>query len=106
MEDPLHNYEYLPMSGHAEFTKAAAVLLFGEDSPVLKQNRVATVQTISGTGANYLGAFFTHKYYRFNGNRKVYVSDPTWGKRCLFPEKFEHILIIKLMTWVPYVRHS
>lgn len=80
MDDPLHNYEYLPMSGHPEFTRAAAVLLFGEDSPVLAQNRVATVQTISGTGANHLGALFTHKYYRFNGDRKVYVSDPTWSK--------------------------
>ncbi|KAF9652851.1 aspartate aminotransferase, partial [Thelephora ganbajun] len=78
VNDPLHNYEYLPVSGHPEFTKAAAVLLFGEDSLVLKQNRVATVQTISGTGANYLGALFTHRYYRFNGDRKMYVSDPTW----------------------------
>lgn len=68
------------MSGHPEFTRAAAALLFGENSTVLIQNRVATVQTISGTGANYLGALFTHKYYRFNGERKMYVSDPTWSK--------------------------
>ena len=80
VNDPLHDYEYLPMSGNPEFTRAAAVLLFGEDSPVLKQNKVATVQTISGTGANHLGALFTHTYYRFNGERKVYVSDPTWGE--------------------------
>lgn len=80
VNDPLHNYDYLPMSGHPGFTRAAAVLLFGEDSPALKQNRVATVQTISGTGANHLGALFAHKYYRFNGNRTVYVSDPTWGE--------------------------
>lgn len=84
MNDPLHNYEYLPMSGHPEFTRAAAVLLFGEDSPVLKQNRVATVQTISGTGANHLGALFTQKYYRFNGERKAYASDPTWSKCSVF----------------------
>ena len=84
MDDPLHDYEYLPMSGHPEFTRAAAVLLFGEDSPVLTQNRVSTVQTISGTGANYLGALFIHRYYRFNGERKLYVSDPTWGK-CFAP---------------------
>lgn len=77
------------MSGHPEFTRAAAVLLFGEDSPVLKQNRVATVQTISGTGANYLGAFFTRKYYRFNEGYKIYASDPTWGECCLFLRKFK-----------------
>jgi aspartate aminotransferase len=69
------------MSGHPEFTRAAAALLFGEDSPVLSQNRVATVQTVSGTGANHLGALFAQRYYRFNGDRKVYVSDPTWGER-------------------------
>jgi len=56
------------------------VLLFGKDSPALIQNRVGTVQTISGTGANYYGALFTHQYYRFNGDRKMYVSDPTWSK--------------------------
>jgi aspartate aminotransferase len=80
VNDPLHNYEYLPISGHPGFTKAAATLLFGADSPALKQDRVATVQTISGTGANHLGGLFAYKFYRFSGDRKVYASDPTWSE--------------------------
>jgi len=105
VNDPLHNYEYLPMSGHPEFTKAAAALLFGEDSPVLKQNRVATVQTISGTGANHLGAMFAHRYYHFNGDRKMYVSNPTWGK-FLISQRFQTYPHHQLASSVPVGRHS
>lgn len=77
------------MSGHPEFTRAAAVLLFGENSLVLKENRVASVQTVSGTGANHLGALFIYDHYHFNGDRKVYVSDPTWGK-CFHSPRFSN----------------
>ena len=38
------------------------------------------MQTISGTGANHLAALFLSKYYQFNnGNKVIYLSDPTWG---------------------------
>ena len=36
-------------------------------------------QTISGTGANHLGALFLSRFYQFNGDKRIYLSDPTWG---------------------------
>lgn len=38
-----------------------------------------SVQTISGTGANHLGALFLTKFYAFNGEKLIYLSDPTWA---------------------------
>jgi len=52
----------------------------GGDSPALADERVVSVQTISGTGANHLGALFLSKYYRFTGEKVIYLSDPTWGE--------------------------
>lgn len=51
--------------------------MVGADSPALKEKRVASIQTVSGTGAVHLGALFLSKY--FTGNKTVYVSNPTWA---------------------------
>ncbi|MBN3859080.1 aminotransferase class I/II-fold pyridoxal phosphate-dependent enzyme [Neisseriaceae bacterium PsAf] len=67
---------YLPMEGLLEFRKAAQILLFGEDNPLLKENKIQTVQTLGGSGALRVGAEFLHKYF---SDSTVYVSDPTWG---------------------------
>ncbi|KAH8920082.1 PLP-dependent transferase [Atractiella rhizophila] len=58
--------------------------LFGENHKVIKEDRVASVQTISGTGANHLGALFLARYYRPpglppHGGVKLYISNPTWA---------------------------
>ena len=66
---------YLPMEGLNTYRTGVAPLLFGADHPVLKQNRVATIQTLGGSGALKVGADFLKHY--FPGS-KVSVSDPTW----------------------------
>lgn len=74
------NHEYLPITGLASFTSKAAELVVGAASPALAEKRVASVQTISGTGALHLGALFLAKFYKVNGaNRTVYISNPTWA---------------------------
>ncbi|ETW85758.1 hypothetical protein HETIRDRAFT_414741 [Heterobasidion irregulare TC 32-1] len=78
LRDPDLDHEYLPITGLPEFTSAAARLILGSDSPALAEGRVVSVQTISGTGANHLGALFLSRYYQFDGDKKVYLSDPTW----------------------------
>ena len=80
MSDPLYNHEYLPITGLPEFTSAAAKLILGSDSPALAEGRVASVQTISGTGANHLAALFLSRFYGFNGPKQVFLSNPTWSK--------------------------
>jgi aspartate aminotransferase, cytoplasmic len=83
LSDPSLHHEYLPILGLPEFISSAARLMLGKDSPAIAEGRVASVQTISGTGANHLAALFLSKYYPFNGDKVVYLSDPTWGT-CLF----------------------
>lgn len=70
------NKEYLPIEGLAAFNKATVELLLGADNPVIKQNRVATVQGLSGTGSLRIGAAFLNRY---RPNAKVFLSSPTWG---------------------------
>ncbi|EFG6139871.1 aromatic amino acid transaminase [Escherichia coli] len=66
---------YLPMEGLNSYRHAIAPLLFGADYPVLQQQRVATIQTLGGSGALKVGADFLKRYFPESG---VWVSDPTW----------------------------
>ncbi|KXJ89147.1 pyridoxal phosphate-dependent transferase [Microdochium bolleyi] len=76
--DPELNHEYAPIAGIPAFTgKAAELILGGADSPAIKEKRVTSIQTISGTGAVHLGALFLAKF--FPGTKKVYLSNPTWA---------------------------
>ncbi|HAS1950552.1 TPA: aromatic amino acid transaminase [Enterobacter asburiae] len=66
---------YLPMEGLNAYRNTIAPLLFGADHSVLAQKRVATIQTLGGSGALKVGADFLKKYFPDSG---VWVSDPTW----------------------------
>lgn len=70
------DHEYAPIGGLPEFTKVAANLLFGEDCKQLKEERIATVQSISGTGALRIGGEFLNRFYP---KKDIYLPDPTWG---------------------------
>jgi aspartate aminotransferase len=80
LSDESLDHEYLPITGLPEFTSAAAKLILGPASPALADGRVASVQTISGTGANHLGALFLSKFYQWGtAEKKIWLSNPTWG---------------------------
>lgn len=66
---------YLPMEGLASYRSAVLPLLFGSDHPCLKEQRVANIQTLGGSGGLKIGADFLKKYYP---NATVWVSNPTW----------------------------
>ncbi|GMH07048.1 hypothetical protein Nepgr_008888 [Nepenthes gracilis] len=68
--------EYLPIEGLAAFNKVTVELLFGVDNPVIKQQRVATVQSISGTGSLRLAAELIERYFP---GVKVLMSSPSWS---------------------------
>lgn len=73
---------YLPIDGIPAYDKAVQALVFGEGAEILKQGRVATVQTIGGTGGLKVGADFLK---RLNPNAQVMISDPSWeNHRALF----------------------
>lgn len=78
VKDPELNHEYQKVGGIPQFNSAAAELLFG-NAQALKDGRVVSVQTLSGTGANHLGAEFLQRFYQFpTPTKAIYVCDPTW----------------------------
>lgn len=66
---------YLPMEGLSSYRSAVLPLLFGADHICLKEQRIANIQTLGGSGALKIGADFLKKYYP---NATVWVSNPTW----------------------------
>jgi len=76
LDDPTLNKEYLPQRGDVEYSKLCQKMIFGADSKLIKDGLVATVQTLSGTGALRVGAEFARRYAP---GKSIYVSNPTWG---------------------------
>lgn len=66
---------YLPIDGMAAYDKGVKELVFGKDSEPVKSGRVATVQTLGGTGGLKVGADFLYQMY---AGAQVLISDPTW----------------------------
>lgn len=81
-ENDAGRHEYLPIEGDTVFTKAARDLMFGfsldAETPAEKaaKQRIASVQTVAGTGANHIGAAFLAHHYK---PKHVWVSTPTWA---------------------------
>jgi aromatic-amino-acid transaminase len=73
---------YLPIDGIAAYDKAVQLLVFGAESEAVKAGRVATVQSLGGTGGLKIGADFLMKV---NPAAGVLISDPSWeNHRALF----------------------
>ncbi|KAJ5729470.1 Aspartate aminotransferase [Penicillium malachiteum] len=66
-------YDYLQIAGYAPFYTAARDLLFG--SLDTKVESIVSVQTVSGTGANSLGARFLSESLKPSA---VWLSNPSW----------------------------
>ncbi len=75
---------YLPIDGIAAYDGAVKGLVFGNDSDVIQNSRVATVQSIGGTGGLKVGADFLKST---QPNAKVLISDPSWeNHRAIFTQ--------------------
>lgn len=72
------NHEYLPIHGSQHFLDSARDLILGSFDTL--KSHVVSIQTISGTGANHLGAAFLAEHLK---PRNVFISDPTWGNHHL-----------------------
>lgn len=71
------NHEYVLSCGDPPFTKACVEFLLGKNSPAILEGRAQGIQTISGSGALFMGAQFLCQVLDF---KTVYLSNPTWGK--------------------------
>ena len=73
---------YLGIDGMPAYRDAVRALIFGADSAALADGRVATVQTLGGTGALKVGADLLHQ---LSPEATVLISDPSWeNHRALF----------------------
>jgi len=67
------NKEYLPIEGDQDFVEKALRFAYGPDAPL---ERIAGVQTLSGTGACRIGGEFLAKFYP---GKPIFLPVPTWG---------------------------
>jgi len=75
---------YLPIDGMADYDRAAQRLAFGDSSPAVVEQRIATVQGLGGTGALKVAADFLK---RLRPDSRVLISDPSWeNHRALFTQ--------------------
>jgi aromatic-amino-acid transaminase len=75
---------YLPIDGIAAYDRAVQELVFGAHSEALRDGRIATVQTLGGTGGLKVGADFLK---RLSTDAQVLISDPSWeNHRALFTQ--------------------
>ena len=75
---------YLPIDGIAAYDAGVKHLVFGADSEPVTSGRVATIQSIGGTGGLKVGADFLNL---LNPDAKVLISDPSWeNHRALFSQ--------------------
>ncbi|CAK7216764.1 hypothetical protein SEUCBS140593_002980 [Sporothrix eucalyptigena] len=77
--DP-HRHDYRAIEGDTEFLALARDFTF---STACEANRLTSVQTVSGSGANHVGARFLAETLR---PRRVWLSNPTWSNHELIWE--------------------
>ena len=77
---------YLPIDGIAAYGQAVQGLVFGAQHAALREGRIATVQTLGGTGGLKVGADFLRRLQPAGQPAaSVYISDPSWeNHRALF----------------------
>src|SRR5690606_39725513 len=66
---------YLPIDGLATYTNATRELVFGKDSELVAAGRVATTQTIGGSGALRVGAELLAQTLP---HATLALSNPSW----------------------------
>ena len=72
------NKEYLGVEGNMEFNRLSAEFVLGATSSALAEHRVATVQSLSGTGALRICAAFLAQFDS-DSNGTIHLPSPSWG---------------------------
>ncbi|CUM56068.1 uncharacterized protein AC631_01453 [Debaryomyces fabryi] len=76
-----YNHEYLSISGYQPFLTESAKVILGNNSPAIKESRVVSQQSLSGTGALHLAGTFLKEFFTTESKDlpTVYLSNPTWA---------------------------
>jgi len=73
----VNNKEYSTIDGPADLHQMCRNLIFG-DCAAVRENRVSSLQALSGTGALRIVAEFVKTHLPAEAH-EIWVSDPTWG---------------------------
>ncbi|KAL8726523.1 MAG: hypothetical protein Q9166_006655 [cf. Caloplaca sp. 2 TL-2023] len=82
-DDPEWEHDYPPSHlGEKSFRDASINLLFGKEGDVVREKRVASMQTLGASGACHVGASFLRRFYSpLPGSpapQSVYMPTETW----------------------------
>merc|ERR1711862_240001 len=69
------DHEYSGIAGDPKFVSLALKFAYGEDSKEISENKIAGVQSLSGTGGLRVFGELMAKF----GHKHIYVPNPTWG---------------------------
>ncbi|GKZ78508.1 hypothetical protein AnigIFM56816_002180 [Aspergillus niger] len=69
------NHEYLGIAGSPALINLAQSLTFGSEITTKLEKSIASIQTVSGTGANHMAAHFLAHNLR---PKRVFIPSPTW----------------------------
>ncbi|PSN65686.1 aspartate aminotransferase [Corynespora cassiicola Philippines] len=69
------NHEYLGIAGSPALINLAQSLTFGSELTAKLNENMASIQTVSGTGANHMVALFLAQHLR---PARVFIPSPTW----------------------------
>ena len=72
------NKEYAFPDGIPTYRAKAMEMAYGGDHPAIKEDRVASMQTVSGTGALHQGFKMVRKFYP-GELKQVYTPNVTWS---------------------------
>jgi len=75
MDSTTENKEYASIAGDAAYVSLAVKFAYGQD---VNLDKLAAVQTLSGTGACRIGGMFLSKFSA-EDKKKIYIPNPTWG---------------------------
>jgi len=73
----VNNKEYSTIDGPADLHQMCRNLIFG-DCAAVRENRISSLQALSGTGALRIVAEFVKTHLPAEAH-EIWVSDPTWG---------------------------
>jgi aspartate aminotransferase len=71
------DHEYAGIDGIPSYREKCISLAYGPESDVVREGRVVSCQSISGTGSLRVGFDFLREWYP-NKSAKIYVPNPSW----------------------------
>jgi len=87
--------EYCPIEGITSFIDKSIKIAYSENDSNIKSGKITGIQSLSGTGALYLGFKFLSEHYPITKN--IYIPDPSWPNHAgvavlsgLTPKKYRY----------------